>query len=88
MKKHMQDLSNKISRQGLEHNELWEARMLGSWRRRRRLHELKENAPPLPHTSYAAIPHFPSATEKEISIFYFSSSALLICMDEWAVDCL
>lgn len=27
MKKHMQDLANKISRQGLEHNELWEARI-------------------------------------------------------------
>lgn len=28
MKKHMQDLSNKISREGLEHNELWGTRIM------------------------------------------------------------
>lgn len=78
MKKHMQDLSHKISREGLEHNELWEALIMFNTSVRFEWTDIFCSAV-IDKVRY--VPTFPSTTVKkkkknqcsQFKVFYFST---------------
>lgn len=97
MKKHMQDLNNKISRQGLVHNELWGARLIIITTAKVQWTEIISSAAT---RNVRYVPHIPFQLLYKNQyfpweVFYFSSvnncwfvADFTKSLNEWIVGCL